>query len=140
MSANSISGRYVDFSDTYTRIDEITRWKTQSKSSKQGSGEPLDEAKAFEASLIEKEVIETCSLAYKNLIELGVSKEQARTVLPFNLNTTFVWTGSLLSFLHLWNLRLKPDAQEETRFVAQKMLDLVKETGKFDKSLAAFGF
>jgi len=34
ISVNSISGRYVDFSDTYTRISE---WRKQSKDSSLGS-------------------------------------------------------------------------------------------------------
>jgi thymidylate synthase (FAD) len=39
ISINSISGRYVDFSDTYTLIDE---WREQSKDSKQGSAGSLE--------------------------------------------------------------------------------------------------
>jgi thymidylate synthase (FAD) len=120
MSANSISGRYVDFSDSYTTIEE---WRKQSKSSKQGS-EGLIENQ-LEAKRIEHHIIEHCKLAYGNLLNLGVSKEQARTILPLNLNTTFVWTGSLLSFLHLWNLRLKGDTQKETRIIAQQMIEQV---------------
>lgn len=135
-SINSISGRYIDFSDSYTTIKE---WRKQSTSSKQGS-EGLVEYQES-CSIIERQVIEFCKQAYQDLIDLGVSKEQARTVLPLSLNTTFIWTGSLLSFLHLWGLRLKPDAQAETREVAQEMLDLVKalEGNPFKYSLEAFG-
>ena len=97
---NSISGRYVDFSDTYTLINE---WRTQSKDSKQGSAEPLDVYGQEACNVIEYSVKEFCQDAYKKLIELGVSKEQARTILPLNLNTQFIWTGSLLSFIHLFN-------------------------------------
>ena len=60
-------------------------------------------------------------------MELGVSKEQARTILPLNLNTTFIWTGSFQSFIHLCNLRLKKDTQVETKEVVQLMLKRVKE-------------
>lgn len=121
MSANSISGRYVDFSDSYAPIKE---WRKQSTSSKQGSEGLVEDQKT--CSEIEKNIIDSCSAAYDQLISLGVSKEQARTILPLNLNTTFMWTGSLLSFLHLWDLRLKKDAQVETREVAQEMLTLVE--------------
>jgi thymidylate synthase (FAD) len=69
-----------------------------------------------------------------------VSKEQARTILPLNLNTSFIWTGSLLAFIHLFNLRIKPDAQQETRQVAQMMLDEVKniEGNPFQLTIEAF--
>lgn len=137
MSANSLSGRYVDFSDSYTLIDE---WRKQSKSSKQGSEGIV--ANQLDCIKIENEVIATCKNAYDKLLELGVSKEQARSVLPLSLNTTFIWTGSLLSFFHLFNLRLKPDAQQETREVVVQMLELVKniEGNPFQHTLAAWGF
>jgi thymidylate synthase (FAD) len=135
LSANSISGRYVDFSDSYTTI---TEWRKQSKSSKQGSEGLIDNQE--EAKRIEHHIIEHCKLAYDNLLNLGVSKEQARTILPLNLNTTFIWTGSLLSFVHLWNLRLKPDTQVETKEVAQEMLELVKniEGNPFKHTIESF--
>lgn len=139
LTANSISGRYVDFSDTYTTIDN---WRMQSKSSKQGGVESLPAHTQDEATKIEKGVIQICKMAYDHLISIGVSKEQARTVLPLNLNTTFIWTGSLAAFIHLFNLRLKPDAQAETREVAQKMLDAIKgiQGNPFKESLNAFGY
>jgi thymidylate synthase (FAD) len=135
MSANSISGRYVDFSDTYTTIKE---WKKQSKDSKQGSAEALDIIRQDVCRLIEDEVIQVCKTAYDGLITMGVSKEQARTILPLNLNTQFIWTGSLLSFIHLFKLRLKSDAQQETREVVELMLQQVKENKSFKQSLKAF--
>jgi thymidylate synthase (FAD) len=132
MSLNSISGRYVDFSDSYTTIKE---WRKQSKSSKQGSEGVIEEQDI--ASMIEQEVIENCKLAYNSLLQLEVSKEQARSVLPLSLNTTFIWTGSLLAFIHLFNLRFKKDAQQETRMVVQQMLDLVKsiESNPFEQTI-----
>lgn len=133
MSANSISGRYVNFSDTYTTIKE---WRKQSKYSKQGSDGEV-EAQEY-CSSIQHDAIEHCKEAYNRLISLGVSKEQARSVLPLNLNTQFIWTGSLLSFIHLFKLRLKNDAQQETREVVELMLQQVKENGSFEQSLKAF--
>ena len=135
MSANSISGRYVDFSDTYTLVKE---WRTQSTDSKQGSAEPLDFYGQEECNIIEHNIVEACKKAYKGLIDLGVSKEQARTILPLNLNTQFIWTGSLLSFIHMFKLRLKSDAQQETRELAELMLEQLKQNGSFEHSLKSF--
>lgn len=132
---NSISGRYVDFSDTYTII---TDWRKQSKSSKQGSEGLVDNQ--VECDAIQHSIIETCKDAYQRLIDLGVSKEQARTILPLSLNTTMIWTGSLYTLIRLCNQRLKPDAQAETRLVVQEMLTLVKniEGNPFQHTLKAF--
>ena len=132
---NSVSGRYVDFSDTYTPIDT---WRKQSTSSKQGSGEDLDETSNTIANIIQDDIIEDAKFAYQKLIELGVSKEQARTILPLNLNTTMIWTGSLYALIRLCKQRLKSDAQKETRDVVQEMLRQVKETNLFTTSLTAY--
>jgi thymidylate synthase (FAD) len=139
ISANSISGRYVDFSDSYYRI---TEFRNQSANSKQGSEGVLDEDSNDEANYIYGCAIAKAKEYYGELLKLGVSKEQARAVLPMALETQCVWTGSLLAFFHLCNLRLKPDAQQETRELVQMMLDEVKgiEGSPFKYSLEAFGF
>jgi thymidylate synthase (FAD) len=136
LSANSISGRYVDFSDSYTTIKE---WRKQSTDSKQGSEGVVESQES--CNLIQSNVLNTCKKAYQELLKLGVSKEQARTILPLNLNTTFIWTGSLLAFKHLFDLRLKLDTQQETRMVAQEMLQQVKqiEGNPFEHTIKAFG-
>jgi len=127
---NSISGRYVDFSDSYTKVKH---WRKQSKDSKQGSSGFVDNQS--KCKIIETEVIDYCKKAYQELLDEGVSKEQARTILPLNLNTEMIWTGSLQAFLRLCQLRLKPDAQEETRDVVKAMLDEVKTCGRFKTTL-----
>jgi thymidylate synthase (FAD) len=139
VSVNSISGRYVDFSDTYYQIP-LGEWRKQSKSSKQGS-EGLVEDQEY-CDVIQEHVIEICKEAYSNLLNAGVSKEQARSVLPLSLETEFIWTGSLLAFIHMCDLRLKEDAQKETRDVVREMLTLVQniEGNSFKHSLEAFGY
>lgn len=136
ISVNSISGRYVDFSDSYYYID---RFRTQSKDSKQGSGDDLSELDNAFALDIQDNVINYCKRAYNDLLTLGVSKEQARSVLPLSLETEFIWTGSFLAFVHLCNLRLKEDTQKETRMLVQEMLKQVKELGVFKETIKAFG-
>lgn len=134
LSANSISGRYVDFSDKYFYFNSLRK---QSKSSKQGSEGDLERP-----DLIEKinSHIEICKNLYKELCDAGCAKEQARAILPLNLETQFIWTGSFLAFTHFWNLRLKSDTQEETRVIAAEMLRLVKniEGEPFKHTIAAF--
>lgn len=134
LSANSISGRYVDFSDKYYLFNELRK---QSKSSKQGSEGILDRPDLLEKM---KNHVEAGAALYKELCEAGNAKEQARAILPLCLETQFIWTGSFLAFVHLWNLRLKPDTQEETRLAAAQMLDLVKniEGNPFKHTIAGF--
>ena len=58
---------------------------------------------------------------YKSSLEKGVCPEQARALLPQNMYTEWHWTGSLLGWSRVWNLRVKPDAQRETREVVEKI-------------------
>lgn len=134
LSANSISGRYVDFSDKYYILNDLRK---QSKSSKQGSEGVLERPDLVEKI---KNHIELSNILYKELCDAGTAKEQARSILPLCLETQFIWTGSLLAYVHFWNLRLKSDTQEETRILAKEMLDLVKniEGNPFKHTLESF--
>jgi thymidylate synthase (FAD) len=138
-SANSISGRYVDFSDSYELPKQL---RYQSKDSKQGSAGDIPEYENSMLLIKMRELIENSKDLYEELVQAGVSKEQCRIILPLCLETTFVWTGSMLAFLHLCELRLKPDAQKETRDVVEEMLQQVKiiEGNPFEHTIAAFGF
>lgn len=134
LSANSISGRYVDFSDNYFEVKELRK---QSKSSKQGSEGTLERPDLIEKI---KKHTENSAFLYLELCEAGVAKEQARIILPLALETQFIWTGSLLAFVHFWQLRTKSDTQQETRELAFQMLDLVKnlDNKPFQYTLEAF--
>jgi thymidylate synthase (FAD) len=60
-------------------------------------------------------------LAYLKALKAGVCPEQARGLLPQTTYTEWVWTGSLLGWSRVWNLRVKPDAQAETREIVEKI-------------------
>lgn len=135
---NSISGRYVDFSDTYWLPEKL---RFQSKSSKQGSaGEIPDDKNEYFLSRMQS-VVEHAQEVYKEMCDYGIAKELCRIHLPLALETKFIWTGSFQAFVHLCNLRLKPDAQQETRNLVAEMLNLVKniEGNPFRYTLEAFG-
>ena len=83
-------------------------------------------------------IINSSKRAYNDLLNLGVAKEQARAVLPLCLETTFIWTGSLLAYINLFKLRITRDTQVETMQIAQEMLNELKLTNKFIYSLDAF--
>lgn len=135
---NSISGRYVDFSDSYWLPDQL---RLQSKDSKQGSAEDI--TPRLNEKLLERmrSVVDLASEVYGEMAEAGVAKEQCRIILPLCLETKFIWTCSFHGFAHLCELRLKKDAQKETRDVVFSMLEAVNDLeGKpFQHSLEAWG-
>jgi len=63
--------------------------------------------------------------AYGALRELGVRKEDARFVLPNGTATRIVVTMNFRELLHLFRLRISPEAQWEIRSVGVRMLELV---------------
>lgn len=135
---NSISGRYVDFSDSYWLPEKL---RFQAKNSKQGSAEDIpDDKNAYFLSRMQS-VVDHAQEVYREMCDFGIAKEQCRIHLPLALETKFMWTGSFHAFVHLCNLRLKPDAQKETRDLVADMLNLVKnlENNPFQYSIAAFG-
>jgi thymidylate synthase (FAD) len=60
-------------------------------------------------------------LAYLRALKADICPEQARGLLPQTAYTEWVWTGSLLGWSRVWNLRVKPDAQAETREIVEKI-------------------
>lgn len=65
-----------------------------------------------------KAVADACYEAYRILLADGVPKEQARTVLPLSLYTTFWWTVNARSLMNFLFLRNSEHAQEEIRSYA----------------------
>jgi thymidylate synthase (FAD) len=63
--------------------------------------------------------------AYRALRELGVRKEDARFVLPNAAATRLVMTMNFRELLHLFRLRISPEAQWEIRGLCVRMLELV---------------
>ena len=58
---------------------------------------------------------------YKMLLTQGVCPEQARMLLPQNMMTEFIETGSLAAYARLVKLRTSPDAQQEIADVANQV-------------------
>jgi flavin-dependent thymidylate synthase len=70
---------------------------------------------------------------YANNIQEGMSKEQARMILPQSMMTTLLMSGSLRTTISFLSQRLDKHTQLETREVAQQVYDLACE--QFGKEL-----
>ena len=75
-----------------------------------------------EANEVWAELMAHIKLAYQNLRESGVRKEDARFVLPNATATRIVVTMNFREFLHFFRLRITPEAQWEIRYLALCML------------------
>lgn len=117
-SRNEVSRRYVDSPPEFFAPSEF---RARAPSKKQGSDEvnPYDPVEAQYCRETFEEIIGLSHLAYESLLQHGLAPEQARMVLPQNMMTEFIETGSLAAYARLCRLRLGPDAQKEIREVAE---------------------
>ena len=80
-----------------------------------------------EALKIFNDAVENSQKAYADLINLGISKEDARFILPHGHSTRLVMTMNARELHHFFNLRLCRRAQWEIQELARKMLILCRE-------------
>jgi len=127
---NEVSRRYVDDPPTF----HIPEFRTRAPGKKQGSNDDVH----VESDLFREYLRTQCRNAvnaYNNMLHDNIPPEQARMVLPQNMMTEFIETGSIAAYARLCHLRLGPDAQKEIRIVAGQVAEQLKS--KFPVSWAA---
>ena len=115
LSWNEVSRRYVD-SEPEVYFPEY--WRKKADNVKQGSSEEA----IFNSPYWTTEVTAQTRMAvmlYEDMLNDGICAEQARMVLPQNMMTEYIWTGSLYAFARVCNLRLDSHTQRETQEIAQ---------------------
>ena len=119
---NEKSFRYcaADEAEFYIPIEFLQ----QSEDNRQASAGPLPSRSQALALVQYAQAVEACKQAYAGLLLIGVSKEQARSILPSALYTSFVWTCSLQALFHFISLRIGKGAQGEIVSYAKALLEL----------------
>jgi thymidylate synthase (FAD) len=125
---NELSGRYVPVKEYYYP----QYFRKQSEDNKQASeGEIEDQKQGY--FLWEKGLHQIQEI-YKELLELGVAKEQARAILPLSQYTEVYWTASFQAIMNFIELRDEKTAQVEiqeyARALKEIMLEVYPETTK----------
>lgn len=118
---NEVSRRYVSSEPDFAPI--TFRWASENK--KQGSGDEMSPEVQATAQAMYWDAIDIALDTYQNLLDLGVCPEQARTVLPLNTNTEWIWSGTLKAFHKMIDLRLDPHAQKEAQLVAEQIKEQI---------------
>ena len=122
MDWNEVSRRYVDTGFEFF----VPEYRERPDGSiKQGSGITHQLSNSYQA---ETRLFHRDALAlYNAMIADGVAPEQARGILPQNMMTTWIWSGSLLGFFHLWRLRSDSHAQVEAQQFAQQVANICEQ-------------
>jgi thymidylate synthase (FAD) len=117
-SINAQSGRYTEVLEDEFYVP--SEWRKQSTSNKQGSEGVLD---GPYSGWLTKNLDHSHTVAYRlyqEALALGVAREQARLFLPaFAQYSTWVVAINARSLMNVFEQRLSPDAQHETRAYAQ---------------------
>ena len=113
----------------FLRINEVSRrykthepefyepyWREKPENSKQGSGGAMEIS--LEAEMMFHATLRNALTTYDLMIKEGVAPEQARSILPQNMMTSWYWSGSLDAWADMCKLRCAKDTQGETRIVA----------------------
>jgi thymidylate synthase (FAD) len=119
---NEISGRYTENMEFYTPIS----WREQSKDNKQGSAGNVDAYLQTACSQLYDETMDAIMNAYNTLLANNIAKEQARIILPLNIYTEVIWTGSFQAIMNFLELRCDQHSQYEIRIYADAIKDVME--------------
>ena len=117
---NEVSRRYVATEpEFYTPLI----WRGAPDNKKQGSSDVAIDIDPNDFI----QMMDSAKCMYEHLLEMGVCPEQARMVLPQAMMTEWYWSGTLMAFARVCNLRCKDDVQLETQMVAYEIDKLAKD-------------
>jgi thymidylate synthase (FAD) len=113
-SVNEYSTRYSVAIDAAQRTPEDA-WRLQRGFNRQGSEGTLNSELGAALSARERELHELGKAIYRERLEAGVAREQARKDLPLSTYTEAYWKIDLHNLLHFLQLRMDDHAQREIR-------------------------
>lgn len=115
---NEISRRYVDDEPEFYTPDV---WRGRSADKKQGSDGVVNPE--YNPQYLDNKI----KFAYLQALDIGISPEQARMLLPQSTMTEWYWSGSLDAFADMCRLRCKEDTQYESRVVADQVSTIMQD-------------
>lgn len=123
-SINEESKRYTEAKDEFWVPKKLRAQDTKNRQGSEGVVSDLHQVLAV--GMIEEHNKAAYDL-YKYLLDIGTSREMARTVLPLSTYTHWIWKNDLHNTLHFLDLRTDPHAQEEIRLFAEVMVTIMTE-------------
>jgi thymidylate synthase (FAD) len=123
-SFNEFSARYSEVPNDFF-VPEERDVRAQVGRPGSYSFEPLSENVSRSAVEIINAANERAYETYTGLLEMGVAKELARSVLPVSMYTQFYWTVNARALMNFLSLRTHETAQRDIRFYADAVYALV---------------
>jgi thymidylate synthase (FAD) len=124
-SYNEVSRRYTE-ADLEFYMPSVGELRAQAKDNKQASVEGgLSPRRRSDIETLVKSVNRNLPSLYNQVIKLGLSREQARMLLPQSMYCHFWMTGSLRNWMHFIELRDHSHAQWEAQVAARAIKEEV---------------
>jgi thymidylate synthase (FAD) len=121
-NVNEYSLRYSEAIDSVEYTEEF---RGQGTTNRQGSEGVLSEEEQILCKQEERSAYNEAWRAYRSMLRTGVTREQARKVLPVANYTEMAWKIDLHNLLNFLSLRLDSHAQLEIQEFAQAIRDLI---------------
>lgn len=125
-------GIVVHNSQRYSSVDQLPplglpHLRSQDLKNKQASHDDLPPELVARYNRYITELYEGAQDLYHNMLEHGVAKECARSILPLGTPTRLYMAGTIRSFLHYIQVRAGVETQLEHRLIAEKIKEIFKE-------------
>jgi len=102
--------------------------RTQDSKNRQNSIEVDNDELKTQWEAIQNKIIQETANGYKQALELGIAKEQARAVLPEGMTVSRMYmNGTLRSWVHYIQLRSGNGTQKEHREVALECAKVISQ-------------
>jgi thymidylate synthase (FAD) len=124
---NEISGRYAELAEEYY-VPTLDRVRVQSKTNKQGSGEPVSPEAAEMFLDRTRDISSQAFDGYHHSLNQEVARELARITLPLNTYSRMRVQCDLHNLLHFTKLRTAQGAQWEIRQFAHAISSIIRES------------
>ena len=120
---------FQEFSQRYAVAMELElpKLRRQDKTNRQNS---IDDLSPAVQDLLQNQIsdlFDESKFLYRKLLEHGVAKECARSVLPLNTTTRLYMSGTIRSWLHYCDLRAWHGTQWEHTKIALQCMKLLKD-------------
>jgi len=121
---------FQEFSQRYAEATSFIKREArmQDLNNRQNSIDTDDRGLSLWWSVQQADLINHASGLYREALDRGIAKEQARAVLPEGLTeTTLYMNGTLRSWIHWYQQRSKEDTQKEHREIAIAVGEIMEE-------------
>lgn len=120
---------FQEFSQRYSEVQNFTierEARLQDTKNRQNSIEVEDTELSSKFKDLQASVVSMSAVAYTTALELGIAKEQARTLLPEGLTETKLYmNGTIRSWIHYCSLRCGNGTQKEHMELAKQIRDII---------------